>query len=169
MTRATPDPKSGGCWGSLTLWCCLTMFTRLRLNSFLRSSKRDADKCGRPSTFSSARRDQSITHSTSAKHGNTATGPKPQEPWEGQDQSPAMGLSRCQNHRPIILPLVPKVFSTPNTLRPSCIKQLSNRPSKEHPWGFRDPSQDRAFPSSWPHCLPRSPGHTYLPPAPAPE
>lgn len=61
----------------------------------------------------------SITHSTSAKHGNTATRPKPRQGW---DQSPAVGLSRCQKRYPIILPLVPKVFSTSNTLRPLCAK-----------------------------------------------
>lgn len=91
---------------SLTLWCSLTMLTRLRWNSLRRSSSRDTDRCGRPSTFSSAGRDTSVTHST------TPEGHKPREPREVWDQSPAMELSHCQD----ILPLVPNLFPTSNEL-----------------------------------------------------
>lgn len=84
----------------LTLWCSLTMFTRLRWNSLRRSSSRDADRCGRPSTFSSARRDTRVTHSTPEGH----------KPREGQDQSRAVELSPCLG----IPPLVPNLFPTSN-------------------------------------------------------
>lgn len=127
ISKRSPEPgaQGRGCQAPLTLWCSLTMFTRLRWNSLRRSSSRDADRCGRPSTFSSARRDTRVTLSTPEGH-------KPRQPRQGGDQSLATELRCCQSQSE----------HPPSYPKPVSHSQHAQAPfnglSKEHPYGSRD-------------------------------